>query len=203
MLSSTKKSSNGRYDKIWHFDSKADMIRYIKSRYPDLATKMSELNMGVFFQSWRFVPLIAPRTMDGGVHVLTIPCNPNTPIPFVDPRNDTGPFVRALLTLEPGIQLYGETALISWNTWLELWGRIMGKKVKFERVSVDFYEEELSKAFPRGFGTEIGEMCEFMGIYGYNGGDPACRRKGEVKLMTLHVWPILTCASSLASRCQD
>lgn len=101
------------------------MINYVKSIYSDLATKMSELNMGVFFQSWRFVSVAAPRRMDSGVHVLTIPCNPNTPIAFVDGRNDTGPFVRALLTLEPGIQLYDETALISWNTWLALWGRIM------------------------------------------------------------------------------
>lgn len=125
--------------------------------------------------------------MEDGVYVLTISCNPNTPIPFVDSRNDIGPFVRALLTLEPGIQLYGETALISWNTWLELWGRIMGKKVKFEQVSVGYYEEELSKTFPQGFGTEIAEMCEFMGMYGYDGGDPACKRKEEVRLMTHHV----------------
>lgn len=186
MLSSTKKSSNGRYDKIWHFDSKVDMISYVKSTYPDLAKKMSELNMGVFFRAWRFAPIIAPQRMDGGVHVLAMPCNPNTPIPFVDPNNDTGPFVRALLTLEPGIHLYGETDLMSWNTWLVLWGRILGKVVRFEQVSVDFYEEELSKTFPRGFGTEIGEMFEFMGTYGYNGGDPACKRKEEVRPMTHH-----------------
>lgn len=186
MVSSTKKSSNGRYDKIWHFDSKADMISYLKSTYPDLAAKMSELNMGVFLQAWKFAPITAPQRMDDGVHVLTLPCNPNTPIPFVDPSNDTGPFVRALLTLDPGVQLYGETALISWSTWLTLWGTIMGKKVKFEQASVDFFEEELSKTFPQGFGTEIGEMYEFMGRYGYNGGDPACKRKEEVRLMTHH-----------------
>ena len=184
MVSSTKKSSNGRYDKIWHFDSKADMISYIKSMYPDLAAKMSELNMGVFMQSWKFAPIIAPQRMDEGVHVLTLPCNPNTPIPFVDPTNDTGLFVRELLTLDPGVQLYGETALISWNTWLTLWGTIMGKEVKFERASVEFFEEKLSKSFPQGFGTEIGEMFEFMGRFGYNGGDPACKRKEEVRLMT-------------------
>ena len=183
MLSSARKSSNGRYEKIWHFESKADMIRYVKSTYPALAAKMSELNMGVFFQAWRFAPIIAPRRMDGGVHVLSIPCNPDTLIPFVDPTNDTGLFVRALLMLEPGVQLYGETALISWNTWLALWGRITRKEVKFEQVSVQFYEEELSRAFPQGFGTEVGEMFEFMGIYGYNGGDPACKRKEEVRPM--------------------
>ena len=181
MVSSTKKSSNGRYDKIWHFDSKADMIIYVKSTYPDLARKMSELNMGVFFQAWKFAPIMAPRKMEDGVHVLTMPCNPNTPIPLVDPTNDTGPFVRALLTLEPGIELYGETALISWNSWLALWSKILDKRVKFEQVSVAIYEEELSKTYPQGFGTEIGDMFEFMGIYGYNGGDPACKRKEEVR----------------------
>lgn len=91
------------------------------------------------------------------------------------------------MTLEPGIQLYGETALVGWNTWLALWGRIMGKKVQFEQVSVEFYEEELSKTFPQGFGTEIGEMFEFMGTYGYDGGDPVYKRKEEVRSMTHHL----------------
>ena len=183
MLSSTKKSSNGRYDKIWHFDSKADMISYIKSIHPDLAAKMSELNMGVFMHSWKFVPLTAPQRTDEGVHVLTLPCDPNTPIPFVDPTNDTGLFVRELLTLDPGVQLYGETALISWNAWLTLWGTITGKEVRFERASVESFEEKLSGSFPQGFGTEIGEMFEFMGRFGYDGGDPACKRKEEVRLV--------------------
>lgn len=185
MVCSAKKSSNSRYDKLWHFDSKADMISYLKSTYPALAAKTSQLNMGVFMQSWKSAPIVAPRRTDDGVHLLTLPCNPNTPIPFVDPNNDTGLFVRALLTLEPGVQLYGETALISWNAWLTQWGKIMGKEVKFERVSVEFFEEELSKTFPPGFGTEIGEMFEFMGEYGYNGGDPACKRKEEVRTLEL------------------
>jgi hypothetical protein len=182
MVCSTKKRSNGRYDKIFHFDAKADMITYVKSAYPGLAAKMSELNMGVFMQAWRFTPsLMAPQRMDDGVHVLRLPCNPDTPIPFVDPTNDTGPFVRALLAVEPGIQLYGATTLMSWNAWLALWGRIMGKQVRFGQVSVEFWEEEMSKTFPRGFGTEIAEMFEFMGTYGYDGGDPACKRKEEVR----------------------
>lgn len=198
MLCSTKRISNGRYDKIWHFDSKADMITYIKATYPGLAGKMSELNMGVFFQAWRFVPqLVAPRKTDGDEFALYMPCDPDTPVPFVDPTNDTGPFVRALLAMPPGIQLYGETALISWSTWLSLWGRILGKKTRFEQVSVEFYEKELCKSFPEGFGTEIGEMFEFSGIYGYDGGDPSCKRKEEVRSMINRLSTILTCAFSL------
>lgn len=51
-------------------------------------------------------------------------------------------------------------------------------------MSVEFYEEELSKTSPLGFGTEFVEMFEFMGTYGYDGGDSACKRKEEVRPMT-------------------
>ncbi|KAM3080324.1 hypothetical protein ACMFMG_005285 [Clarireedia jacksonii] len=181
MVCSTKQRSNGFYSKIYHFDAKADMISYIKSKHPALAAKMSELNMGVFMTAWRFTPsLMAPQKMEDGVHVLRLPCNPDTPIPFVDASNDTGPFVRALLALKPGIQLYGAVTLMSWNEWLTLWGKIMGKKTRFQHVSVDFWEEEMSKWAPQGFGTELAEMFEFMGKYGYDGGDLECKRWWEV-----------------------
>ena len=50
------------------------MVRYVKERYVGLAEKTSELNMGVFFQSWKFVDLIAPRQMkEDGEYVLTLP----------------------------------------------------------------------------------------------------------------------------------
>ncbi|KAL8747111.1 MAG: hypothetical protein Q9190_000974 [Brigantiaea leucoxantha] len=181
MTCSTSKCSGGRFSHIFHFDAKAAMITYVKSTHPDLAAKMSELNMGVFFRAWKFAPIAAPRQMDDGTHHLTLPCNPNTPIPFVDPANDTGPFVRALLTkLDPGVQLYGESSLMSWNEWLALWGRVKGKEVVFEKIGVEDLEAELSKTFPQGFGTELGEMYEFMGTYGYSGGEPACRTRREL-----------------------
>lgn len=205
MLCSTRRISNGRYDEIWHFDSKADMVTFAKVTYPDLGGKMSELNMGVFFQAWRFVPqLVAPRKTDGDEFVLYMPCSQDAPMPFVDPTNDTGPFVRALLALQPGIQLYGETALISWRTWLSMWGKILGKKTRFEQVSVEFYEKELSKSFPEGFGTEIGEMFEFSGLYGYDSGDPSCKRKEKVRpMINRTVSMILTCVFSLTLRFRD
>ncbi|PQE31142.1 hypothetical protein CJF32_00008506 [Rutstroemia sp. NJR-2017a WRK4] len=181
MVCSTKERSNGIYSKIYHFDAKADMISYIKSTHPALAAKMSELNMGVFMTAWRFTPsLMAPQKMEDGVHVLRLPCNPDTPIPFVDAGNDTGPFVRTLLALEPGVHLYGAVTLMSWNEWLTLWGRIMGKKTRFQLVTVEFWEEEMAKWAPQGFGTEIAEMFEFMGKYGYDGGDPECKRWWEL-----------------------
>ncbi|KAI9648877.1 hypothetical protein NHQ30_003518 [Ciborinia camelliae] len=187
MVCSTKLRSNGRYEKIYHFDAKAAMVTYVKDTYPKLAAKMSQLNMGVFMTAWRFTPsLMAPQKMDDGVYALRLPCNPKMPIPFVDAGNDTGPFVRALLAVEPGIQLYGAVTLMNWHEWLELWGKVMGKPVMFQLVSVQFWEEEMSKWAPQGFGTEIAEMFEFMGTYGYDGGDTTCKRWWEVSAEFQH-----------------
>ncbi|KAK4506862.1 hypothetical protein PRZ48_000595 [Zasmidium cellare] len=177
MLSSPKKWSDGRYQQLWHYESKADMISYVNEQYPGLAAKMSGLNMGVFFYSWKIVNLIGPRKNADGVHVLTLPCKGENPCPLVDPRNDTGPFVRALLQVEPGVQLYGETSLRSWKEWLKLWGETLDRPVRYEQVSIEWYEKELqAQGYPEGFGTEIAEMDK----YGYDGGDPACKRKEDL-----------------------
>ncbi|KAK4553122.1 hypothetical protein LTR86_009849 [Recurvomyces mirabilis] len=182
MTCSPKKMSGGRYQNIYHFDAKGDMIDYIKTVHPGLARKMSELNMGAFFRAWRFAPIFAPNRRDDGTFVLALPCNPNTPIPFVDPANDTGPFVRALLSLQPGVQLYGESEMMTWNAWLQLWGKTLGKVVRYEQITPQAVEDILSKQYPKGFGFELGEMYEFMGEYGYSGGDPACKRRGELNI---------------------
>jgi len=56
-LCSAKKLSNGKYQELYHFDSKADVFpTYLQERYPDLARKTSYLHTGYFFTSWRFMP---------------------------------------------------------------------------------------------------------------------------------------------------
>ncbi len=64
-----------------------------------------------------------------------------------------------------------------------MWGRVLGKKVRFERCSVEFYEELfLEKGYPEGCGRELGEMYEFMGDWGY----------GKLSPSDLNVVPIMT-----------
>lgn len=180
MTCSPQKWSNGLYRTIYHFDAKANMIDYIKEKHPDLAVKMSELNMGAFFRAWKFAPIHAPNRQVDGSFLLALPCDPDVPIPFVDPPNDTGILVAGLLSLKPGVQLYGESETMTWNEWLALWGKTLGKEVRYKRLAVEDFEAELVKTHPPSFGTELGEMFEFMGEYGYDGGDPACKRRQQV-----------------------
>lgn len=176
-LNSPKKWSQGKYNHLYHFESKADMITYIKTSLPSLAAKTSILNMGVFYTSWQFVSLTAPNQLSPGHHKMTLPCSPTTSIPLVDARKDTGPFVRALLQIPPGVNLLGETSLVSWTEYMRVWGKLLGvAKSEYEDVSDESYDE----AIPGGFGKELADMFRYMGDVGYDGGDPESVRKEDL-----------------------
>jgi hypothetical protein len=53
-LSNTRKWSKGKYTGVYHFDSKATVVDYIHEKYPEVAKKMSQLQMGFFMTNWKF-----------------------------------------------------------------------------------------------------------------------------------------------------
>jgi hypothetical protein len=56
-LCSAKELSKGKYQELYHFDSKADVFpTYLQDKYPALAHKTSYLHTGYFFTSWHFMP---------------------------------------------------------------------------------------------------------------------------------------------------
>jgi hypothetical protein len=59
-LSAAKKWSNGTYTGVYHFDSKADVVEYIKQRLPALYSKMSILQMGLFATNWKWGRVAVP-----------------------------------------------------------------------------------------------------------------------------------------------
>jgi NmrA-like family len=59
-LSAAKKWSSGKYAGVFHFDSKADVVEYIHNSLPELAEKMSILQMGLFINNWRWGQAAVP-----------------------------------------------------------------------------------------------------------------------------------------------
>jgi hypothetical protein len=61
-LSDARKWSNGKYNQVWHFDSKAHAVRDAKSTHPDFfESKVSCIQVGMYLSNWLKHPLFMPR----------------------------------------------------------------------------------------------------------------------------------------------
>lgn len=60
-LSDVKKWSKGKYTWVYHFDGKAKVVKYIKDELPELAAKMSVLQVGLYATHWQAAPFLAPQ----------------------------------------------------------------------------------------------------------------------------------------------
>ncbi|KAJ4861229.1 nmrA-like family domain-containing protein [Trichoderma breve] len=146
-LSDASRCSGGKYTTVYHFDSKARTMDLIKSQCPELAKRMSALQMGHYVTNWKAVPAMAPKRQ---------------------PEKDTGAFVKALLDVPPGKTLIGVSEMMTFSTWMEIWGRVLDVQAAYQEVSPgDFYKD-----FPEPLGQELMDTNEYMIEFGYTGGDP-------------------------------
>ncbi|CZR55932.1 related to nitrogen metabolic regulation protein nmr [Phialocephala subalpina] len=166
-LSHTKKWSKGKYTNVYHFDSKATVLDYVHEKYPDLAKKTSQLQMGLFINNWKWGQGAVPweKRPDGSL-LLRVPGNGDTPVPFIVP-SDAGLFVKALSKLPPGKNIIAYGDLMPWKDLVALWTKITGFPAAFEHATV----EDHDKLAPGGYGLEIGEMYAYMQEFGYWGKD--------------------------------
>ncbi|KAL9477693.1 hypothetical protein ACSS6W_007534 [Trichoderma asperelloides] len=72
-LSDASRCSGGKYTTIYHFDSKARTIDLIKSQFPQLAKRMSALQMGHYVTNWQAVPATAPKRQSDGIYLTKRP----------------------------------------------------------------------------------------------------------------------------------
>ncbi|KAL6691252.1 hypothetical protein J3F84DRAFT_397770 [Trichoderma pleuroticola] len=169
-LSHAKKWSGGKYTGIYHFDSKAHVVDYINSVHPNLAKKMSLLQLGLYATNWKMgeassIPFI--RRPDGSI-VLRVPGNGDIPIPFIVPE-DTGYFVKALTRVPARKNVIAFGDRLTWAEYIQLWSKTTGIPAILEKTTIS----EHAKLAPWGFGKEIAEMVAYAGEFGYDGSDPS------------------------------
>jgi hypothetical protein len=95
---------------------------------------------------------------------MQFPTDPEMLIPHLNPREDTGLHVLALLQLPPSSTLMAASEWLTWPDWIKLFGDITGTKTSYKQTSV----EDMDEYLPGGAGKEIGEMYEFSSEFGYN-----------------------------------
>lgn len=173
-LSHASRWSGGKYTRIYHFDSKAEVIRLTRERHPAVAARMSTLQVGHYVTNWKQLAALAPQREEapgpgGEVFVVSRPTSAAFRMPFVVARRDTGEFVRALVErLPPGRDLLGVSEWMTFPEWAEAWGRVIGVKVAYRQVSMD----EMFKGVPPVVAQEIGDSFDYLEEFGFAGGDP-------------------------------
>ena len=50
-----KKLSKGKYTWVYHFDAKAKAVEYIRTKHPELAAKMSIVQIGAYMSNWKLI----------------------------------------------------------------------------------------------------------------------------------------------------
>ncbi|KAF5001861.1 hypothetical protein FGRMN_708 [Fusarium graminum] len=166
-LSNAEKWSKGKYTRVYHFDGKARAAEYIPKAYPDLWTKTSIFQAGLFLSNFIDLPLNRPVKNDDGVAQFITALNPDTKFPFIAADEDSGPLVKALITKEPaGHNLIGYREWLSHNEIAAVFTKATGI-----RSIVIRSDGTMPPGLPEDL---VGEMIDCFGYFdefGYEGRD--------------------------------
>ncbi|KAK5125438.1 hypothetical protein LTR85_000547 [Meristemomyces frigidus] len=177
-LSDSQKWSKGDIKWNLHFDGKAKYTEYLKATYPGLAAKTSYVQLGNYLSNWRMNPLFAPQKQADGSFIFYALAESNgKAIPYVDPPNDTGYFVEALIEAPAGITLLGYGKLMQAEEYVALWAKVHGVRAQFEALTA-----EVAKAagLPEWLALEFIESGKYVSTYGWDGGDPDVKHPKDV-----------------------
>ncbi|KFY05461.1 hypothetical protein V492_08529 [Pseudogymnoascus sp. VKM F-4246] len=161
-LPSATDITGGKYHSL-HWEAKADIVKYIEGEHLELAKKTSFLYLGAYNTNALLSPRLDPS--DGKYKYITA-LRKDKRMPVVDPKESTGPYVRALIEDEqPGTKLlaYDTDSFLTMEEFGDIWSRASGNEVSFVEVSVDFMHEEF------GIPMEVLRIFPALNEFGFVG----------------------------------
>jgi hypothetical protein len=159
--------SSKKLTQSYHPRSKAAIVDYIENELPSLSQKTSFIYLG----SYNTNALLAP-TWDSseGKYKFISPLPMSFRMPIIDPKESTGPFVRALIEDEqPGMKLlaYDTNSYLTIQEICDIWSRASGRDASRVEVTIEFMHQN--------FGLPM-EMLEGLSVAAESG------YTGEMKL---------------------
>jgi hypothetical protein len=178
-LPHASKLSNGKYTKVWHFDSKAVVEKWIREdpemQEAGLSAKASFIHVGLYVDNWtRYgLEIVKAPDMDGYHHIDLTDCRGAQP--FVWTRRDTGPLVKKLIEdLQPGTRLAAVSQKATYREFMATWAKVGGKNLAGDGGIKQVSEEEYMNMIPgdEHIKEHVLDCWEFARDFGYYGGDP-------------------------------
>jgi hypothetical protein len=156
------KQSKGKYTFNYHFDGKAAISEYLKSK-TDLWEISSLFNAGFYTTNMlKLEALRGERRSVGGKYFLSNPGSPSALHPFFVP-DDTGIFVELLVRSPPKQDLLGVSEMASYETYIKTWTDVTG----IPSAAVEHTVEEGDKRIPGGLGREAAESQACSAEFGW------------------------------------
>ncbi|PHH52734.1 Beta-glucosidase 1B [Ceratocystis fimbriata CBS 114723] len=167
-LSHAGKCSNGSRKELYHFDAKADVYPYyVEEKYPELAKKMSCIQTGYFYTSFRILPQSWLFKRPDGVVEMATTTKADRVVPHLIPSEDMGNFTYAVYQMPPGKNYMAAGAVCSWSDWMATWGRVTGLPAIYREVSA---KEFIDSPNDEMLGQELEDMFTYNNEPGYDGG---------------------------------
>ena len=150
--------------------------------------------MGHYLSNWNMNKRFQPEKQEDGSFVIRKFALPGgKPIPYVDPPNDTGYFVKALIQspqAPAGSTMLGFCELMTNEEYNDLWGDVLGVKCRFVPYT---YDDAIAENMPDWMALEVSESGTFTTKYGWAGGDPEVKHPEELgvdvsKLTKVREW---------------
>ena len=164
------KLTGGKFPNVEHFDSKAAVEQYIR----DLGIPATFFIPGFFMSN--FPGEMFRKLPPSNDWTVALPMPAGTPIPFLDTGDDTGKFVKGILTHRDkvlGKRVLAATDYYSPSDAVAIFKDLfpkVGESAKFLQVSKDEYKGALAQAgMPEKAQEELYENMAFMNDYGYYG----------------------------------
>jgi hypothetical protein len=162
-LPSMRKLSGGKYSESYHWEAKTAIVEYIETELPDLAKKTSFIYLGAYNTNALLSARLDPSD---GKYKFVLPLTQDTKTPIIDPKESTGPFVRALIEDEqPRIKLlaYDTDSYLTIQDIVDVWSSASGREASLEEVTVEFMHQNF------GMPMELLEASSFIVEFGYTG----------------------------------
>ncbi|KAI9807446.1 MAG: hypothetical protein M1833_000191 [Piccolia ochrophora] len=157
--------TGGKFSHVDHFDSKADVEKYIRS----LGIPASFFMPG-FYMSNLTGNMVQKEA--SGKYVFRLPCTADTPIPLLDTKGDSGKYVKAALKNPEQTQGKNILAATAYYTPTEIVETLqsLGRDARYEQPSAEQYKAALTGAgMPEFAAAELTENMMFMTNFGYFG----------------------------------
>lgn len=152
-LGDVSRLSGSKYTRVWHFDSKAAVERWIRKdlemEKSGLSKKASFVHVGLYADNWTRSSLEIQKDPATGGYWHPDIDDGHREQPFVWTRRDTGPLVKKLIEdVKPEARLLAVSQNASYREFMATWAKTLGKKLAGDEGIKQISDEEYKDQIP-------------------------------------------------------